>query len=120
MEEMLTISLHDLRFFAYHGLYPEERKTGNEFKIDLSVSFPVNANNITKLDDTINYAFLYELVSKEMDQPRDLLETFVMELAEKIHQEYSMVRSVNVRIDKLHLPIPRFTGHVSVTYSKSF
>jgi 7,8-dihydroneopterin aldolase/epimerase/oxygenase len=120
MEEMLTISLHDLKFFAYHGLYPEERKTGNEFKMHLSVSFPAISNHITRLEDTINYASLYELVTEEMTRPRDLLETFVMELAEKIHQQYPMVKSVDLRIEKLHLPIPRFTGHVSVAYSRSF
>jgi dihydroneopterin aldolase len=37
---VITIELKQLRFLAYHGLYAEERKTGNEFEINLSVSFP--------------------------------------------------------------------------------
>ena len=38
MPGSITIELKGLRFFAYHGLYAEEQKTGNEFEIDLFVT----------------------------------------------------------------------------------
>ncbi|MBL7731144.1 MAG: dihydroneopterin aldolase, partial [Chitinophagaceae bacterium] len=35
MPGTITVSLHKLIFRAYHGLYPEERKTGNDFEVNL-------------------------------------------------------------------------------------
>lgn len=120
MGDTITISLSNLRFFAYHGLYEEERKTGNEFEVNLSVSYIASENVIRELDHSINYVKLHDLVKSEMQQHRDLLETFVMELAEKIHADFPAVKKLEISIDKLHPPIPKFTGKVGVKYSKEF
>jgi len=116
----ITIELKQLRFFAYHGLYAEERKTGNEFEVYLSVAFVPFAGTITHLDDTVNYASLYDLLKVEMQKPRDLLETFVMEVAEKIHLAFPPVKEINLDVTKLHAPIPKFTGTVGVKYSRKY
>ena len=41
MAGWMTIELKGLRFFAEHGMYVEERKVGNQFEIDLEVSYKV-------------------------------------------------------------------------------
>ena len=51
---MVTIKLKQLRFFAHHGLYEEERKVSNEFIVDLEVSFVSPVPVITKMNETIN------------------------------------------------------------------
>jgi dihydroneopterin aldolase len=116
----ITISLTRLRFFAYHGLYAEERKTGNEFEVNLSVSYTPDQKVITELEHSINYVTLHELIKSEMQQHRDLLETFVMELAEKIHDSFPVVKKVEISIDKLHPPIAKFSGNVGVKYTKEY
>ena len=120
MPGTITIELKKLRFFAYHGLYPEERKTGNEFEVNLSVSFSTDEAIITKLDASINYEKLYELVKAEMKEHRDLMETFVMELSEKIHAAFITVKKVEISICKVHPAIAGFTGSVGVKYSKDY
>jgi 7,8-dihydroneopterin aldolase/epimerase/oxygenase len=120
MTNIITISLTRLRFFAYHGLYAEERKTGNEFEVNLSVSYTPAEAVITQLDNSVNYVKLHELIKSEMQQHRDLLETFVMELAEKIHASFPGVKKVDISIDKLHPPIARFSGDVGVKYTKEY
>jgi 7,8-dihydroneopterin aldolase/epimerase/oxygenase len=120
MAGLITIELKQLRFHAFHGLYAEEKKTGNEFEVSLAVSFESDEQIITSLDQSVNYARLYELISSEMRQQRDLLETFVMELAEKIHTDLPGVKNVEISIHKLHPPVARFTGSVGVKYSKGF
>ena len=72
---MVTIKLHKLRFFAHHGLYEEERKVANEFVVDLEVSFEPASPVIVKMNETINYVKLYEIVKKYMLPPQDLIET---------------------------------------------
>ena len=120
MTNTITISLTKLRFFAYHGLYAEERKVGNEFEVNLHVSYTPQENVITELDHSINYVKLHELVKSEMQLHRDLLETFVMELAQKIHLGFPLVKKVEISIDKLHPPIAAFTGNVGVRFTKEY
>ena len=116
----ITIELKGLRFFAYHGLYAEERKTGNEFQVDLLIThIPADAT-ITSLSETVNYVRLYELLKTEMQKPRDLLETFLMELTEVIHASFPRIRKVEILITKLQPPILGFTGRVGVRYFKEW
>jgi dihydroneopterin aldolase len=120
MTGLITIELKKLRFFAYHGLYEEEKRTGNEFEVNVIVAYPPVSGTVTSIDETINYVTIFELVKNEMDQPRELLETLAMEIAEHLHQEYRKIKRVEVTVTKLQPPMPSFTGHVSVTYSKQF
>lgn len=119
MNDILTISLNHLRFFAYHGLYAEEKKIGAEFEVNLIVSFPAE-NTISELNNTVNYEKLFQLLKDEMQKPRELLETFAMEVSESIHQSFPSIKKNEISITKLHPPIKGFTGNVSVNYLKEF
>ncbi len=120
MNNTLTIELKALRFYAFHGLFAEEKKTGNEFEVDLSVSYEPISGTVTDISDTINYAKLYELVKTEMQKPRHLLETLAMEITEIIHASYPQAKKIAISITKLHVPIAKFTGMAGVTYTAEF
>ena len=117
---LITIELKQLRFFGYHGLYKGEKETGNEFELNISVGYVPVSGTITSLDETVNYASIFNLVKNEMAQPRELLETLAMEMAEKLHLSFRLIKKVEVTITKLTPPMPSFYGKVSVTYSKQF
>ena len=116
----MTIELKQLRFFAFHGLYKKEKELGGQFEVNLSVSFCPDENGINSLNSTINYEQLFDFLKIEMQQPRELLETLVMEIAEKIKKKYPQVKKVMIIVAKLNPPIPSFTGKVAVSYSKEF
>lgn len=120
MPGLIIIELKKLRFLAFHGLYAEERKTGNEFEINLLVSYQPSSGTITGISDTINYSELYELLKLEMQKPRHLLETFLMEVAEIIHASYLQIKKIEISITKMQVPIAKFTGTAGVTYSKEY
>jgi 7,8-dihydroneopterin aldolase/epimerase/oxygenase len=120
MSGLITIELKQLRFLAYHGLYAEERKTGNEFEIDISVAYQPASGTITGISDTVNYSGLYALLKTEMQKPRHLLETFVMEVAEVIHLSFPQIKKIEISITKLHVPIAKFTGTAGVRYEKDY
>lgn len=120
MADLLTIELKGLHFFAAHGLYAEERKTGNEFEVNLTVSYIPATEVIREIEHTVDYSSLYRLLKNEMKKPRQLLETLVMEIAEIMHQLYSYIKKIDISVHKLYPPIPGFTGRVGVSYSKSF
>jgi len=117
---LITIELKNLRFFAFHGLYAEERKTGNEFEINLSVSFQPSSGTITGISDTVNYSALYSLLKTEMQKPRHLLETFLMEVAEIIHASFPQIKKIEISITKLHVPIVKFTGTAGGRFEKEY
>lgn len=116
---MITIHLNDLRFYSHHGVHDEETRLGNNFELDVSVSFE-ESGRISSLDETINYVGLYHIIDDRMKQPARLLETLAMDLAEEIRKYDERIRTINISISKLNPPINNFTGKVGVTYNKVF
>ncbi len=116
---MIKVELKNVYFHAFHGLYEEEKKAGNDYEFNLSVSWDED-ELITNLNETVNYVKLYELVKAEMKSPRSLLETLLMELAEKIHEEFPRVKEINMSVTKLNAPIINFAGSTSVSYMKTY
>lgn len=120
MDGLMEVALKDLPFFGYHGLYDEEKKTGNEFRVNLSVFYTPLSGTITHISDTINYAALYALLKKEMQQPRQLLETLAMEISEAIHLSYPLIKRIEISISKMQVPVIGFRGYAAVSYQKEY
>jgi dihydroneopterin aldolase len=120
MPGLITIELKQLRFHAFHGLYAGERKTGNEFEVNLSVTYQPLQGTVTGIADTVNYSSLYALLKKEMQKPRHLLETFLMEMAEMIHISFPRIKTIEIAITKLHVPVAKFTGTAGVRYQQEY
>jgi len=116
---VITIELHNLRFFAHHGMYDEEKKVANEFDVDLDVSFEAT-QTIGSINETINYVKLYELVKKHMLQPQRLIETLAMNIPNAIHEQYSQVKRIAITITKKYPPVINFSGNVGVSYVKEY
>ncbi|HEY8657939.1 MAG TPA: dihydroneopterin aldolase [Hanamia sp.] len=117
---MITVHLHNLLFYSFHGIHEEEKKLGNEYEVDAFVEFHENAEVIEHIDDTVNYASMYEIIKKRMSIPTPLLETIVMEIGNQIHAEYPLLKAIQISIKKLHPPIEGIQGAAGVTWEKQF
>jgi dihydroneopterin aldolase len=120
MPGLLTISLNNVRFRAYHGLHPEERQKGNDFVVNMQVSYAAQQGVIASLDDTIDYAGLFTIINEAMQQPVDLLETLVQTIAYAVHKQFSHVKEVIVSVEKLNPPIDKFSGSAAVSFRIDF
>ena len=103
---MGIISLKGMEFFAFHGVYEEERVKGNKFEVDLSIDYPFEdkvAND--QLDRTIDYAELYEIVKEVMDKPANLLEHLAVSIQGQVKTKFPQVESVKVTVTKFNPPI---------------
>ena len=116
----LTIELKQVRFYGFHGLYVNESFTGNEFEIDLRVRIHPAVEVIRKMEESISYVSLYELVKKRMQQREALLETLAMDIANLVNKEFAGVKEVNISITKLTPPFENFLGKVGISYQKIF
>ncbi|MCC5919581.1 MAG: dihydroneopterin aldolase [Cyclobacteriaceae bacterium] len=106
MSKLGTISLEAMEFFAYHGFYPEERKIGNKYTVDLFVKADIiNAAKDDDLNLTVNYEQLYAIVKSEMEQSTKLLESLVYRMAHRILKELDAVYEVEVQLSKHNPPI---------------
>jgi 7,8-dihydroneopterin aldolase/epimerase/oxygenase len=113
MEGLQYIHLNNLRFFAHHGVYEEERLLGNEFEVNVDVAF--TAAPALQLADTVNYVQVYETLKQQMAQPSGLLETVAQQACQAIRALDGRIRQVTVKITKRNVPVQGFTGTVGVT-----
>lgn len=120
MAGRMNIELKGLRFFAEHGMYAEERKVGNQFEIDLTVSYKVPKHLITSIEDTVNYVEMYRIVEETFAGHKHLLETCAMQICDRLHEQFPSIREVHISIKKMNPPITNFTGSVGVSFSKEF
>lgn len=120
MKDQIRIELTQLRFFSYHGLYAEEKRTGNEFIVNVAVNRDIKTGIITDISETLHYGELYELVKEEMQKPRELLETLAMEIVQQIHLRFEKVKRAEIEIIKPQLPIESFSGAAAIKYAKDF
>ncbi len=113
---MLTIQLHNLLFYAYHGLLEEEKILGNDYVVNITLQQHAVAAAITDIQQCTNYADVYTLVAQRMQVPTPLLETLAQDICNLILQNFLLVDMVLVNIQKVHPPITTIQGSVSVQF----
>ena len=95
------IILKGMRFFGFHGVHNEERKTGQYFLVNLECITNLRKAGISdNLEDTINYSDIYQKVRKITEgTPRNLLETVAEEIADVLISDYPIIK-VTIKISK--------------------
>ena len=74
--------------------------------MDLRVGYPLQqAMQSDEVTDTLNYAALYDLVAREMQQPSKLLEHVAGRIAEAIGKTFPQVTSIDLELTKQNPPI---------------
>ena len=100
------IILREVRFHAFHGVMPQERKVGADFTVSLRVgvdlSLPAESDDVA---DTLNYATLYEVVKQQMEIPSQLLEHVAGRIGKAVMDTFPQVTGVDVKLTKLNPPM---------------
>lgn len=110
------VSIEDIRIFAFHGLYPEERILGNWYTLDVVVESESQPNFSDDIVNTIDYSQIYAICKLVMANPVDLLETVAETIAQKIRTELSHEVAVLVQISKENPPMGVSAGRSTVVY----
>jgi dihydroneopterin aldolase len=110
------VSIDDIRIFAFHGLYPEERILGNWYTLDVVVESESQPNFSDDIANTIDYSQIYAICKQVMANPVDLLETVAETIAQKIRTELSQEVAVLVQISKENPPMGVSAGRSTVVY----
>lgn len=104
---MDRIELKGMRFFGYHGVYPEENKLGQQFVVDLTLYLDLaDAGRRDDLSATVNYADVCRLVGDIVTgPPHRLIEALAERIAMKVLEAYTKVSEITVRVTKPHPPV---------------
>ena len=104
--ESSYISLRNVRFYAFHGVMPQERRVGADFLVTLRVGFPLEKAMLSdEIGDTLNYAALYTVVQAEMKKPSNLLEHVAGRIADAIVKRFPQVTSIDLELTKQNPPM---------------
>jgi len=95
-----------MKFYAFHGVMEQEQKVGNTYIIDLKLYADLSkASETDNLEDTINYAEIYNIVKTEMEIPSKLLEHVAGRILQKIKKDFPVIGKVEICLAKERPPI---------------
>jgi 7,8-dihydroneopterin aldolase/epimerase/oxygenase len=125
---MALIALEDMRFYAYHGLYEEERILGTHFILDIFIETDITSadtieeHGMDKLINTINYETVYDICKIQMreENSEKLLETVLHNIIDALKKQFSTIQVVRVKIKKLNPPMSGQIGAASIEITDSF
>lgn len=109
-----SIEILGLRFFARHGVDPQESVAGNEFEVDIRLDLDATeAMESDELRATVNYAEAVEIAAAEMAVPSKLIEHVAGRISRRLRERWPALRGGMVRVSKLAPPIPRQMARVA-------
>lgn len=117
---MLTVHLHHLHFYGYHGLYAGEELAGNSFEINLDVTYDPGRSQMNDLSALISYEDLFRIVQQRMNYPTPLLEELAQAIVMTIKHQFAQIQEVKISIFKLQAPIEQLQGKVGISFLRKF
>lgn len=102
----MRIVLENIRLYAYHGVLAQEKKVGQWYTVNVRMDvLDEKAAYSDDLNDTVNYAEVYDIVRREMDVPSRLIEHVCGRIARAILDGCALVDEVTVGVIKNNPPI---------------
>lgn len=100
------ILLENLRFYAYHGVAPQETTVGNEYTVSLRLKTNITrAMESDDMTDTVNYAEIYQAVKTEMDVPSKLLEHVAGRIIRRLLDDFPAIEHIDLKLSKRNPPM---------------
>jgi dihydroneopterin aldolase len=121
----LTIQVEGINVYGTHGVYEQEKKKGQEFRIDLQIELRENILNFENyksesFDNSVNYENLVnEVINVSDNNSFDLIETFAYEILNSL-RKYNNISKATVTIHKPNSPLKKLVEDISVTASEEF
>lgn len=105
---MDQIRIKNLKIFAHHGVYEQEKEQGQNFIVNAVLYVDMErAGRSDDIADAVDYGAVCLFLDNYMrENSFDLLEAVAEHVAEEILFEFPAVHKVEIEIDKPDAPIP--------------
>lgn len=95
------IQLKGVHLYAHHGVLEQEKAVGAWFTIDLEIEIADHSClESDKIDGTVSYADVYNIVCKEMEIPSRLLENVCYRVCKALYEAFRQVTSITITLTK--------------------
>ena len=113
---MDKITLKKLKFYGYHGVLEEENRLGQKFTVNIELYANLRkACETDAVEDTINYALVYDLVKKVVETEQyNLIEKLAEKITKRIFSSFEKVNEIVVEIEKPEAPVNGIYDYFSV------
>ena len=114
------LRLLGVQAYGHLGVTAKERELGQRVDVDVEIAYdPTVRRRPDSIRAFVDYEELGRFVRTRIEESRKkLIETLAEELAEQILAEFDTPR-VRVRLRKLHIPVPGFSGLPEVEIERS-
>ncbi len=117
---MAIIAINDMRFYAHHGCFEQERAIGTHFRVDLRFDTDTARAELSdNIADTVSYLDVYQIVKREVLQPSNLLEHVARRICDAVMLQFPGIKNVTAVVYKLNPPLGGNMESVSVEVSAS-
>lgn len=98
---MDKVYVEGMEFYGYHGVFKEENKLGQRFKVDLTAELDLSkAGQTDDLEQTINYAELYHVCKDIVEgEPVKLVETLAERIADTVLKKFQPMTAMYCESD---------------------
>jgi len=102
----MYIRMEGMKFYAFHGVLPQENLVGAYYYIDLKLKTDfTRAAETDALAGTVNYADIHAAVKEEMAVPSQLLEHVCQRIARRLFQDFPTIEAIDLRLSKENPPM---------------
>ena len=110
------VSLKNMVFYGFHGVYEFERELGQRFYVDLDMKADLSrAGKSDNLQETVDYVSIYNQTKEIVENNRfQLLEALTYHIAGEVLRLHPLVEEVIVRVRKPSVPIAAALDYVEV------
>ncbi len=117
---MDKIYLNRMEFYGYHGVFPEETKLGQRFKVDVIIEADLSeAAKSDDLHDSINYGEVYAICKQVVEgKPFKLVEALTDAIAVRLLEQFQMIETCTVKVIKPDPPIPGHYKSVAIEMTR--
>jgi dihydroneopterin aldolase len=115
------IELGGLKFYAYHGVLPQETRVGNTYILTVTLTVPLAKAMVSdNLDDTIDYAGVYNVIKQEMAVPSKLLEHVAGRILHSLKRRFPQLTGIRLSVSKLNPPVGGDIHSASVILEETY
>ena len=103
---MGKITIRDLKIYAYHGCFSEEKKIGSKYKLDVWVEGDFSAaEKLDHLSKTVDYVAISDIANEEMAISSNLIENVANRILDRVLLSFNVVTCAGISIKKISPPM---------------
>ena len=116
MENHDEILIDGLEFYAYHGASDQEQTVGHRYVVHATLFVNTTvAGETDNLTDTVSYSRVAKRIVEVGTQTKfRLLEALAANLVKTVFEEFPLVQSVRLRVEKVCPPMNAIVASVGV------